>query len=160
MLWIKPRLGFVAPNESPAFRRLRRCPISDVSRVTALATGCFRISSRRCRRSSSVPDTSECGSGRRRWGCRFRSRQALMAMLVGRLKGVSVSDFAPSLRDCDSYIGAHPGLRCTCPGLVSILPTGEERWRSSILPSGRETLAVFTAPSGRIMLVQDRDAGL
>jgi hypothetical protein len=29
------------------------------------------------------------------------------------------------LRDCGFYIDAHPGLRCACPGLLSVLPPGE-----------------------------------
>jgi hypothetical protein len=48
-------------------------------------------------------------------------------------KCVPSRDFAPSLRDCDSYIDAHPGLRCACPGLLSILPPGEERRRVHLL---------------------------
>jgi hypothetical protein len=34
-----------------------------------------------------------------------------------------VWDFAPSLRDCEAFMDAYPGLR---PGLVSILPPGEK----------------------------------
>jgi len=41
------------------------------------------------------------------------------------LKRAAGSDFAPSLRDCGSYVDTYPGVRCTSPGLISILPPGE-----------------------------------
>jgi hypothetical protein len=52
------------------------------------------------------------------------------------LKRAPCRDFAPSLRDCESSIDAYPGLRCACPGLISILPPGEKR-RGFIFPEHR-----------------------
>jgi len=53
--------------------------------------------------------------------------RAVCELLVG-LKLAPGSDFAPSLRDCDPISDAYPGLRCACPGLLSILPPGEKRY--------------------------------